>query len=134
MKVSVKAEHAIHAMLYVAAMKDKVSSINEIAEQESIPREYLAKILRELVMTGLLKSHRGYFGGYKLAKPANKISFLDIIEAMDGTLRIVSCVDDHHSKAGKPKRKYCTAQVFWVPLQYKLKETLSEMTLDKIKP
>jgi Rrf2 family protein len=134
MKVSSKSEHAIHAMMYVAAMGDHACTIDEIAEQESIPREYLAKILNELTRTGFLKSFKGIFGGYKVAKPPHKISFLNIIEAMDGPLQIISCANDSHSRSGKPKRKYCMGQVFWIPLQDKLKDTLKEMTLDKIVP
>ncbi len=131
MKVSSKSEHALHAMLYVAAMKDRICTIDEISVNEKIPREYLAKILRELVRKGLLRSFKGIFGGYKLAKSPGRISFLDIIEAMDGPLTLVSCVNNNHGRSGKQKRKYCTAQFFWVPLQYKLKDALKEMTLDK---
>ena len=132
MKVSTKSEHALHAMLFISAMDNHVCSINEIAEEEKIPRAYLAKVLRELAIKGLLKSSKGIYGGYILAKPPQKISFLNIIEAMDGPLMVVSCASDTHSKKG-PKRKYCAGQVFWIPLQDKLKETLGSMTLDKVK-
>ncbi len=131
MKVSSKSEHALHAMLYIAAMGDNPCTINEIAEHESIPREYLAKILKALVESGMLKSYRGIFGGYKIAKPPQKISFLNIIEAMDGPLMIISCANDVH-KSRRPKREYCAGQTFWIPLQDKLKEALKEMTLDKV--
>ena len=131
MKVSSKSEHALHAMLYIAAAGNHACTINEIAEHESIPREYLAKILKALVESGLLKSYRGIFGGYTAAKPPQKISFLNIIEAMDGPLMLISCANDTH-KSRRPKRDYCAGQVFWIPLQDKLKEALKDMTLDKI--
>ena len=131
MKVSSKSEHALHAMLYISAVSDHPCTINEVAEQEKIPREYLAKILKELVTKGYLRSFKGIFGGYKLAKPSNKISFLNIIEAMDGPLAVISCANDSHAKTGKPKRKFCSAQIFWIPLQDKLRESLSGMTLDR---
>ena len=132
MKVSSKSEHALHAMLYIAAKGDRMSTINEVAEQELIPREYLAKILKELSMKGFLKSYKGILGGYKLAKVPQKISFLNIIEAMDGPLSVISCANDTHIKAGKPRRKYCMAQIFWIPLQDKLRDAMANMTLDKI--
>lgn len=131
MKVSAKAEHALHAMLYISAKGDDLSTITEVAEQEQIPRDFLAKVLKELTVKGLLKSFKGINGGYKLSKAPQKISFLNIIEAMDGPLCVVSCADDTHSRGAKSKRKYCTAQVFWIPLQDKLKDALSHMTLDK---
>jgi Rrf2 family protein len=132
MKVSSKSEHALHAMLYVAAMGEHVCTIDEISQEEKIPREYLAKILKELVRSGLLRSFKGIYGGYKVAKPPQKISFLSIMEAMDGPLSIISCANDTHSKTNKTKRKYCGAQIFWIPLQDKLKEALKDMTLDKV--
>jgi Rrf2 family transcriptional regulator, iron-sulfur cluster assembly transcription factor len=134
MKVSAKAEHALHAMLYIAAKGENISTISEVAEQEQIPRDFLAKVLKELTLKGLLKSFKGINGGYKLGKAPQKISFLNIIEAMDGPLCIVSCADDTHSRGAKAKRKYCTAQIFWIPLQDKLKDAIGHMTLDNIHP
>jgi len=133
MKVSSKSEHALHAMLYITAKGDDISTISEIAEQEQIPREYLAKVLKELREKGFLKSFRGIAGGYKLAKKPQRVSFLNIIEAMDGPLSLIACAEDSHLKSGKPRRKYCAAQIFWIPLQDKLKDALSHITLDQVK-
>ena len=133
MKVSNKTDYAIHAMVYIAAMnKAQFSTIDQVAENAKVPRQYLAKILKELVDAGLLRSYRGFYGGYKLAKPGSKISFLNIIEAMDGPLQVISCSDDRHARKGHIKRKYCIGQIFWIPLQDKLKEILGHMTLDKL--
>ncbi len=133
MKVSSKSEHALHAMLYIAAKGDQVSTINEVAEQELIPREYLAKILKELTEKGFLKSFKGILGGYKLARAPERISFLNLIEAMDGPLSVISCANDTHIRRGKSRRRYCAGQMFWMPLQDKLREALSHMTLDQVK-
>jgi Rrf2 family protein len=131
LRVSNKSEHALHAMLFIAGSGEKVCPINEIAEKESIPREYLAKILKQLTEKGFLKSYKGIYGGYKLAKAPQKISFLNIMESMDGPFSIISCANDTHFNKGKKKRQFCTAQVFWIPLQDKLREALGSMTLDK---
>jgi Rrf2 family protein len=133
MEVSNKADYALHAMIYVAAMGNHhLCTINEIAEQEKIPREYLAKILKELVGKGYLRSYKGIHGGYKLAKAAGEISFLSIIEAMDGPFSVISCTSPNHSKEGNLKRTKCAAYSFWGPMQEKLKDSLKDMTLDKI--
>jgi Rrf2 family protein len=133
MEVSNKADYAFHAMLYVAAMGNQhLCTINEIAEQERIPREYLAKILKELVGKGYLRSYKGIHGGYKLAKAAGDISFLSIIEAMDGPFSIISCTSPNHSKEGNLKRQKCAGYSFWGPLQDKLRDSFKDMTLDKI--
>ncbi len=133
MKVSSKADHAIHAMVYIAAVNGKQNStINQISEEAEIPRDYAAKILKDLVTAGYLRSVKGIYGGYRLAKPASKISFLNIIEAMDGPLQLISCADDRHRRKPNQKRKYCVGQVFWIPLQDRLKDTLNHMTLDQL--
>ena len=132
MKVSSRSEHAFHAMLYIAAKGDGTCTISEIAEQELIPRAYLAKILVKLTRKGLLKSFKGITGGYKLAKVPQNVSFLNIIEAMDGPLSIISCAHDTHVKGRKPRRRYCAGQMFWIPLEDKLKDALSHMTLDQV--
>jgi Rrf2 family protein len=51
-----------------------------------MPKRYVIQLMRMLVVADLLESKRGVTGGYKLAKPANKITLLDIVEAVDGPL------------------------------------------------
>ena len=60
MKITNRADYALHALLYLASREGRrLGSINEIARAESIPREYLAKSLKELVRQGFLRSQRG---------------------------------------------------------------------------
>ncbi|OGC91284.1 MAG: hypothetical protein A2W25_00310 [candidate division Zixibacteria bacterium RBG_16_53_22] len=92
MKISDKADYALHAMMYVASLKGHhPATITEIARAENIPREYLAKILGELRKAGLLRPKRGRDGGYLPGKPRGKITFLDIVEAMDGPVEPSNC-------------------------------------------
>jgi len=95
MQISRKADYALRAISYLVAQPEgKRSSISEIAESEGIPRDFLAKILKELCRTGFLKSFQGVTGGYILAKDRSKISFLNVIEAMQGNVRVNMCVSD----------------------------------------
>jgi Rrf2 family protein len=57
-----------------------------ISEKYNIPLEYLLKILQQLVKANLLRSKRGPRGGFSLAKPAKKITLLEVIEAVDGPM------------------------------------------------
>lgn len=83
MQISKKSVYAIKSLLYISAYKDKrLCTINEIAEHEDIPREYLAKILKELSKKGFLTSFKGVKGGYRLTKSRNEITFLDVIKAI----------------------------------------------------
>lgn len=59
---------------------------SKIAAQGDMPERFLLQILRHLVTHGILRSTRGVDGGYRLDRPAEKISLLEVIEAIDGPL------------------------------------------------
>jgi Rrf2 family protein len=70
------------------------SSAREIAEQYDIPIELLAKVLQRLVRRGLLASHQGTHGGYKLARVPTLISVADVIQAIEGPVTVTACSTD----------------------------------------
>jgi Rrf2 family protein len=87
MKVSRSTEYALLAVGYIAKNQgDGVVLSEDIAKQYNIPLEYLLKILLQLVRANVLRSKRGPHGGFWLAKPATKITVLEIIEAVAGPL------------------------------------------------
>lgn len=86
MKLSAKAEYACLAMIELAkrAPGDPPARIHEIADHHKIPERYLVQILLQLKGAGLVTSVRGSSGGYLLAKPAESIALLDVLNAIDG--------------------------------------------------
>src|ERR671914_2922193 len=87
-----KADYALMAMKHLATRPDAASaSAREIAEQYDIPIELMAKVLQQLARRGLLTSHQGTRGGYRLARPSAVISVADIIQAIDGPLTVTAC-------------------------------------------
>ena len=87
MRVSRSTQYALLAIGYVAKNQgDGLVRSEDIAKQYEIPLEYLLKILQQLVRAKVLRSKRGPQGGFWLAKPTNKISMLEIVEAVDGEL------------------------------------------------
>jgi Rrf2 family protein len=86
MKLSAKAEYACLAMLELAqrTLEDPPARIREIAGPSRIPERYLVQILLRLKGAGLVQSVRGASGGYHLARPAERISLLDVLSAIDG--------------------------------------------------
>ena len=92
LRLSKKADYALMAMKHLALKSDTGSiSAREIAEQYDIPIELMAKVLQRLVQRGLLISHQGTRGGYKLSKPTTAISVADVIQAIDGPLTVTAC-------------------------------------------
>jgi Rrf2 family protein len=96
LRLSKKSDYALMAVKHLASQGDcGAASAREIAQQYDIPVELLAKVLQRLVRRGLLTSHQGTRGGYRLARPASAISVADVIQAIDGPLTMTACsVDD----------------------------------------
>ena len=91
--LSTACKDAIRAMIYIAKNhRDDYMSINEIAKELNLSFYFLSKILQKLVKGELLKSYRGPNGGVKLAKPAEEIRIIDIIEIIDGTKFFSECI------------------------------------------
>ena len=87
MKISRSTGYALLAVGYIAKNRDKKIILSQtISKAYDIPLEYLLKILQQLVRANVLRSKRGPRGGFSLAKPAKKITMLQIIEAADGPM------------------------------------------------
>ena len=90
--LSQKAKYAIKALLMLARAKDgTLVQVNEIAEQQNIPKKFLDLIFFEMRRHGLIVSTRGRDGGYALALPAADISMASIVRAVDGPLAPLPC-------------------------------------------
>ena len=79
------------AMKHLALHADHAYSAPEIARTYNIPSELMAKVLQRLVRKGLLLSQAGPTGGYALARGAESISVIDVIEAIEGPLLLTPC-------------------------------------------
>lgn len=83
---SASCHYGLQAMFYIAhnATDEKNIDLSEIAEAQNIPKHFLSKILQMLVKRKLLVSMKGPTGGYKLNRPAEDITLIEIVEAIDG--------------------------------------------------
>jgi Rrf2 family protein len=91
MRISAKADYAVRAAVELAgaAGDEKPIKAERIATAQEIPLNFLENILGELRHAGIVRSHRGADGGFRLAKPADQISIADIIRAVEGPLASV---------------------------------------------
>src|SRR5436305_10561668 len=89
MKLTRSSSYALHAVAFLTARKDHARPVasHHIAAAPGIPERFLLKVLKPLVSAGILLSLKGPNGGYRLARPADQISMLDILEAVDGPIR-----------------------------------------------
>jgi Rrf2 family protein len=87
MRVSRSTGYALLAVGYIAKNQGQgVVLSQDVSKEYDIPLEYLLKILQQLVRANVLRSKRGPRGGFCLAKATNKITMLEVIEAVDGPL------------------------------------------------
>ena len=94
MKLSKKAEYALRALTCLGAPGvPPVLSIQEIADQENIPKKFLEQVLLALKKAGLVHSSRGKAGGYTLQAAPARVTLGDIIQAVDGPFVPLPCAD-----------------------------------------
>jgi Rrf2 family protein len=87
------------AMGYIAKQPEcRCIPAEEISKEFDIPDAYLVKVMFRLAQAGILRSKRGSLGGYSLAKPAKEISLLEIIEAVEGSLKNIDGIAEQAKK------------------------------------
>jgi|SRR5581483_2337292 len=85
-------EWALHCVMILASVpKGKLLNSKALAEFHGVPKEYLSKCLQMLSQAGLVTTTTGPHGGYSLAKTPDKISFLDVVEAIEGKSSTFKC-------------------------------------------
>ncbi len=90
MRISAKADYAVRAVVELAAASnEKPIKAERIATAQEIPLNFLENILGELRHAGIVRSHRGAEGGFRLARPASAITIADVIRAVEGPLASV---------------------------------------------
>ena len=101
MKISRSTGYALLAVGYLAKHQEEgIILSQDVSKEYNIPLEYLLKILQQLVKANILRSKRGPRGGFSLARPPQKITLLQVIEAVDGPM--VSQLDlSEHAKGEK---------------------------------
>lgn len=116
MQITRQADYAIRAMLYLArAGKGQRVATSDVAEAQHIPPSFLAKIVSQLSIAGLLHTSRGARGGITLARDPSQITLLDVVEAIDGPIRLNECVTNEgicvFEESCPIKPVWCDAQV-----------------------
>lgn len=123
MRLSRKSDYAIRAIRHISGLgKGNLGSINSIAEGEKIPREFLAKILKDLTRGGILVSYQGVKGGYAMAREPKEVSFLNVIEAIDGPIHLNLCTEPDGCRC--EQYNTCDIKGFWETQEGTFKKAL----------
>jgi Rrf2 family protein len=96
MQITRQADYAVRAVLHLAKMEpNQRAATSQIAKEQHIPPSFLAKIISQLSIAGLLQTSRGARGGVTLARKPGKITLLEVIEAIDGPIMLNECVGEN---------------------------------------
>jgi Rrf2 family nitric oxide-sensitive transcriptional repressor len=89
--VSLTAEYALRAVIYLSAANGEPRTVHQVAEATHVPPDYLSKVLQELSKHGLVRSQRGLYGGFTLLRDPAELSVLEVVNAVSPLQRIKQC-------------------------------------------
>lgn len=125
--VSRGADYALRAAVDVASQpQDSRTVTGQIAGRQNIPVAFLSKVVAQLTQSGVFRTYRGAAGGVYLGRPADEISMLQVIEAVQGPLVINDCTGPYN---GCARAAACPACRVFEEAQKLLLEALEEATL-----
>lgn len=123
-------DYGVRAMVHIASLPPGTIVLrSDVTALQQIPSSFGAKILRRLTRAGLLDSARGVNGGYMLARPAEAITLLDVVEAIDGPLTLTPCSGERNECAVADG---CPVSLVWPVIQHSLREMLHGIDLERL--
>lgn len=126
-----RVDYAVRALAYLAGQPPgKVISRAEIEKKQDIASHYLAKIMKDLVASGLVHSHVGSKGGFSLARPPETISIKEVYETVERPIVLMECLDKSEERC--PYCSVCTQISVWDRAQSLLVNYLSGVTIGNI--
>ncbi len=130
MELTRKGEYAIRGIVYLASRPmDQVCLLSEIAAAVDVPQTFLAKIFQQFSKIGLVRSYRGTGGGFMLGRAPEKITLLEVVEAVEGPIIPNRCVIG----SGECDRSTsCRVHPVWLKVQDQVRATLAETTLKEL--
>src|SRR5438067_4214594 len=134
LKVSRKTEYAMRAMVELAIRSakdgDVLVSARSIAEAQHIPLRFLEQQLGTLHKVGLVESFRGAGGGCRLARDASKIRVADVVDAIEGAMYPMSCLDQEDHACFQDSR--CGLQELWGDVHLAIRQVFEKTTVAEL--
>lgn len=129
MQITRQADYALRAMIFLSRLNPaQRAATSQIALEQHIPPSFLAKIISQLSIAGLIHTSRGAHGGVALARSPEDITILEVVEAIDGPIALNECTLD---PSGCPFGDECPLHPLWCETQVALVNRLRESTFAK---
>jgi Rrf2 family protein len=136
MKISKRGEYALRALIDLGIASElgwPMLQVSELATKEKLPIKFLEQIFTQLKTAGYVKSRRGKFGGYSLARPMNRIKFGEVIRLIDGPLAPIRCVSQtSYERCSCPDEAHCGLRILMFDVRNAISTILDRYTLADI--
>jgi Rrf2 family protein len=136
MKISKRGEYALRALIDLGIASElgwPMLQISELASKEKLPVKFLEQIFAQLKTAGYVKSRRGKFGGYSLARPMNRIKFGEVIRSIEGPLAPIRCVSQtSYARCSCPDEAHCGLRILMFDVRNAISAILDRYTLADI--
>ncbi len=123
-----KSRYAVRALTELARVEQtqtgKPVRLGDIAERRDMPLQFLEQVFAALRRGGIVRSRRGASGGYALARPADDITILDVVAALDGVPSPAECTQGRCDQVDR-----CGASSVWIEAQQALEDVLTATTI-----
>ena len=131
MKISTKGRYSLRMLLDLAEHKnDGFIALKDIAERQGISKKYLEQIVTLLNRADILRTNRGYQGGYMLAREPNQYTVGEILKLTEGSLSPVACMENEPNQC--ERNTFCKTLPVWQGLEDVINEYLDSITLQTI--
>ncbi|MCX7832555.1 MAG: Rrf2 family transcriptional regulator [Actinobacteria bacterium] len=128
--LSKKSDYALRTIVYLALHREETLSTRKISEKLQIPYKFLTQIMLELSRKEIISSKRGSRGGIFLKKNPEKITLLEVVEAVDGPFAIHHCSADSNEPCFFARN--CPIKENLSKLEHSARQVLNNITIDKI--
>ncbi len=134
MKLSLKGEYALRAMLALSLhSQQEIVRIQQISDEQNIPKRFLEQILNDLKNGGFVQSKRGVQGGYRLGKPPERITLAEVVRHIEGALAPISCVSQRfYEKCSCPDESRCAVRSVMKEVRDAIVGVLGRVTLAEL--
>jgi Rrf2 family protein len=136
MKLSKRGEYALRALIDLGIASElgwPMLQVSELAAKEKLPIKFLEQIFAQLKEARYVKSRRGKFGGYSLARPLNRIKFGAVIRLIDGPLAPIRCVSQtSYARCSCPDEVHCGLRMLMLDVRNAISTVLDRYTLADI--
>jgi Rrf2 family protein len=133
MKLSKRGEYALRTIISLgiaAEVGRPLVQVAELAENDRLPVKFLEQIMQALKEAGFISSARGKFGGYRLARPATKITIGEVIRRLEGPLAPIGCVSQTaYEKCTCPDEEHCGLRMLMLDVRNAIAGILDRYTL-----